>query len=203
MTKKLYATEYLKISDRVIVHGFDTFDGMHDTKAEEDQDLVANDGWVAGQFKASYTRLDNDCKQRYKNYKLHQGYFQDTLTDEFLETLTSQLPILIWIDCDYYTSTKSIFEKLIPYIPTGCVVYFDEYEFNFGSTFTGEARAVKEINEGKFGEGVELVLDHHLSLNSRRVYRFINSNIDKTFERWEPLNTADELRVRTNDSPMP
>ncbi|MCH2177085.1 MAG: hypothetical protein MK193_15295 [Lentisphaeria bacterium] len=202
-TKKLYATHYLKMSERVIVHGFDTFDGMPDTDAQEDQDMVANDGWVTGQFKASYTNLDNYCSQRYKNYKLHQGYFEDTLTQEYLDTLKDSMPILIWIDCDYYTSTKSIFEKLIPFIPTGCVIYFDEYEFNFGSTFTGEARAVKEINEGKFGPGIELILDHTLSLNSRRVYRFINSNIENQFQRYKPLNTKDELRLRTNDSPLP
>lgn len=201
-TKKLYATRYLDMEDRVTVHGFDSFEGMPEASQAADQDLVANDGWVPGQFKASYERLDRYCKQKYRNYQLHEGYFDQTLTDRLLGTLKNDLPILIWIDCDYYTSAKIVFERLIPYIPTGCVIYFDEYEFNFGSRFTGEARIVHEINHGYFGEGIELVKDERLSLNSNRVYRFINSKIGRHFERIRPLNTADELRTRTNDSPL-
>jgi hypothetical protein len=202
-TKKLYATRYLDMEDRVVVHGFDSFEGMPEATHQVDQDLVANDGWVAGQFKGSFERLDSYCNQKYSNYQLHEGYFDKTLTDELLGTLEHDLPILIWIDCDYYTSAKIVLERLIPYIPTGCVIYFDDYEFNFGSRFTGEARIVYEINHGYFGEGVELVKDQHLSLNSNRVYRFINSNIERHFERMRVLNTADKLRTRTNDSPLP
>ena len=202
-TKKLYATRYLKIDDRIVVHGFDSFEGMPEATLQADQDLVANDGWVPEQFKASVERLDSYCKQHYRNYRLHEGYFEQTLTDELLATLEQDLPILIWIDCDYYTSAKSVFERLIPYIPTGCVIYFDEYEFNFGSRFTGEARIVYEINHGGFGEGIELIKDEGLSLNSNRVYRFINTKIGTHYERIRPLNTADELRTRTNDSPLP
>lgn len=202
-TKKLYATRYLKMEDRVVVHGFDSFEGMPEAMQQVDQDLVANDGWVPEQFKASCERLDSYCRPNYRNYRLHKGYFDQTLTDEFLGTLEHDLPVLIWIDCDYYTSAKIVFERLIPYIPTGCVIYFDEYEFNFGSRFTGEARIVYEINHGCFGEGIELVKDERLSLNTSRVYRFINSKIGRHFERIRPLNTADELRMRTNDSPLP
>lgn len=202
-TKKLYATKYLKVEDRVTVHGFDSFEGMPETKEKADQDLVANDGWVAEQYKGNYNNLKDYCNKHYNNFKLHQGYFDQTLTDEFVKTLDKNLPILIWIDCDYYTSAKVVFEKIIPYIPTGCAIYFDEYEFNFGSKFTGEARIVHEINQGLFGEGIELVKDDNLSLNSNRIYRFINSKSEVQFERIETLNTASDLRPRINDSPLP
>ena len=42
----------------------------------------------------------------------------------------------------------------------------------YGSRFTGEARLVHEINQGLFGEGIELVPNPFLSLFSRRIYRF-------------------------------
>jgi len=202
-TKKLYATQYLKADDRIIIHGFDTFEGMHATDDTSDLDMVSGDHWVEGQFQGDKEKLDAYCRSRYKNYALHQGLFSDTLTDEFLETLKTDLPILVWIDCDYYTSAKSVFERLIPYLPTGCVIYFDEYEFNFGSRFTGEARIVHEINAGMFGDGIELILDRKLSLNSQRVYRFINQNAVKHYERFQNLNSAEILRPRTNDSPFP
>lgn len=202
-TKKLYASKYLGVADRVVVHGFDSFEGMPAPATAGDHDLVAGDGWVEGQFNASYEDLQAYCGSRYKNFRLHKGYFDTTLTPDFLETLTKSPPILIWIDCDYYSSARSIFEKLIAHIPTGCVVYFDDIDFNFGSRFTGEARIIHEINEGLLGRNLELVLDPALSLNSRRIYRFINADKPSVYERLTPLNSADELRRRTNDSPFP
>lgn len=201
-TKSVYATRYLGMEDRIVVHGFDTFDGMPAATDAHDQAIV-DDGWVEGQFKSSYEHLNDYCTSRFRNFRLHKGFFEDTLTPEFLETLRRDLPILVWIDCDYYTSARSVLEKLIPYIPTGCVVYFDEYDFNFGSRFTGEARIVNEINEGAFGDGIELVRDRNLSLNLDRVYRFINVAAESRYQRLRPVNDASELRRRSGGSPFP
>ena len=97
-----------------------------------------------------------------------------------------------------------VLEKLIPYLPSGCVVYFDEYEFNFGSRFTGESRLVHEINAGLFGEGIELVLDRELSWDLSRCYRFVNDNASTVFERKRDLRRVAEWRKRrANDSPLP
>lgn len=202
--KKLYATRYLGMADRITVHGFDSFAGMPEPDGAADHDLIANDGWVAGQFTASYTALDGYCRQRkYANYRLHAGYFDATLTPEFLAKLTTVPPMLVWFDCDYYSSARTVFERLHPYLPTGCVLYFDDIDFNFRSRFTGEARLIHEVNTGGFGADLELVPDAALSLDSRRVYRFINAAKPSTFVRHTPVNTADELRRRTNDSPFP
>lgn len=111
--------------------------------------------------------------------------------------------MLIWIDCDYYTSAKTVFEKLIPFIPSGCVIYFDDYDLNFGSRFTGEAKIVHEINNGAFGDGIELILDTHLSLNSKRIYRFININSRYHYELLSPSLSVRDTRSRSNDSPLP
>ncbi|MCB9207681.1 MAG: hypothetical protein H6611_10320, partial [Ignavibacteriales bacterium] len=130
-------------------------------------------------------------------------FFSDTLTDEFLKTLRTNLPILIWMDADYYSSSKSIFEKLISYIPNGCVIYFDEPEYNYGSKFTGESRLIYEVNHGKFGEGIELILDSQLSLNQKRVYGFFNFNAVPQFKKITKDNYESHLHRRTNDSPFP
>ena len=202
-TKKLYGTKYLKMQDRVMVYGFDTFEGMPEAKDIYDKDIIANDGWVKGQFKGNYESLNEYCSKRYNNFSLFKGYFEDTLDEAFLEKLKTELPILIWIDCDYYSSAKVVFERLIPFIPNGCVIYFDEYEFNYGSRFTGEAKIVYEINSGKFGDGIELVLDSMLSMNSQRIYRMINLNNPIQYQRLYSVNDVSNLRRRTNDSPLP
>lgn len=202
-TKKLYATKYLGMTDRIQVHGFDTFEGMPAPAGDEDLELVTGDHWIEGEYAGSYESLDDYCRQHYSNYRLHKGLFTDTLDDRFLQSLSSHLPILIWMDCDYYSSSKTVLERLMPYLPSGCVVYFDEPEFNFGSRFTGEVRLIHEINHGHFGEGIELLLDTGLSLNSQRVYRFVNTQAPYQFDPVELVNLATRLRRRAGDSPFP
>lgn len=201
-TKKLYAVKHLRIQDRIMVHGFDTFEGLPALDKSVDMALVGGDDWVPGTYVGRYNELQAYCERKYDNFCLHKGMFDDTLTESFLESLLEYKPILIWIDCDYYSSTRSVFLRLIPYIPTGCVVYFDDIYFNFSSKFTGEMRAVAEINNGAFGEGLELVLDRHLTWDSNRVYRFINLNSKKQHVFKNPGN-PDRIRFRGDDSPFP
>jgi hypothetical protein len=201
-TKKLFATRYLGMEDRVVVHGFDTFAGLPELEDTADDALVGGEEWVPGNYLGRYEDLKAYCSRKYKNYELHPGLFEDTVTDDFLLTLGENLPILIWIDCDYYSSTKQVFERLAPYIPTGCVVYFDDIHFNFSSRFTGEMRAVAEINAGKFGDGIELVPDRALTWSSNRVYRFINLNA-RTKHRLKMRREDHKVRYRRDDSPFP
>ena len=202
LVKKLYAARYLKVEDRVVVHGFDTFEGLPEVTSSADDALVRGAEWTQGHYHGRYENLLNYCRSKYDNVQLHRGLFEETITDEFLQTLVERPPILIWIDCDYYTSTKAVFERLIPYIPTGCIVYFDDINFNFRSRLTGEMRVVWEINQGKFGEGIELVPDPDLSLSSDRIYRFVNVNQDKSFELLDSIE-QDPVRRRRDDSPLP
>lgn len=200
-TKKLYATQYLGLEDRVVVHGFDTFEGLPDSNHTTDESPVDGESYRAGHFHGRYEDLKGYCEEKYSNFRLHKGLFEDTLTDEFLGTLAEYKPCLVWIDCDYYSSTMTVFKKLLPHVPTGCVFYFDDIYFNFSSRLTGEMRALWEVNQGRLGEGMEFVLDPDLSLDSNRVYRFIHleggqhSLVDK--------RTEDPVRRRRDDSPLP
>lgn len=203
LAKMLYATRYLKMEDRVTVHGFDTFEGMPSPRDARDRNLVFNrDEWVEGQFKGEYERLDALLSARYSNYRLHRGLFDEALTEEVLAVFQSELPILVWIDCDFYSSARSAMERIMPYLPNGCFVYFDEYEFNFGSRLTGESRLVHEINHGAFGEDLELVLDRNLSMDSRRIYRFMRLDNPVRYEPARP-HELDSGRSPTNHSPLP
>lgn len=200
-TKKLYATQYLKMADRVMVHGFDTFEGLPEIDSDTDQALLAGDNWKQGTYHGRLENLRAHCTARYDNFQLHKGLFSDTLSDAVLSELLIWKPALIWIDCDLYSSTRSVFERLIPYIPTGAVIYFDDIYYNYSSRFTGEMKAVHEINSGAFGEGIELVPDRALSWDSNRLYRFINLKAKTQFELKE--KRRDGLRFRGDDSPFP
>lgn len=203
-TKKAYATRYLGVEDDVICHGFDSFEGLPATDDPRDAASVSGADWKTGQYRGRYGELRSYVDEKYRNCKLHRGLFDDTLTPEFLDTLHTYKPILVWIDCDYYTSARIVLERLLPHLPSGCVVYFDEYEFNFGSRFTGEARIVHEINSGELGSGIELVLDKELSWDLSRCYRFVREQPTNVFERKSDLRHVVPWRKRTrNDSPLP
>jgi hypothetical protein len=202
--KLLYATRYLRMTDRVTVHGFDSFEGLPATSDPRDADLTGGDQWVVGQYRGDFERLQAYCSRRYTNFQLHRGRFDATLTDTFLQRLLSEHPILIWVDSDYYTSARTVLERLIPVLPSGCVLYFDELDTtNFGSRLTGEARLVHEINHGLLGEALELVADPELSLNSRRVYRFVRLQPGPQYRTLLDDNRAELVREPTNDSPLP
>lgn len=202
--KKAYATRYLGMEDQILCHGFDSFEGLPETADRRDLGSVAGGDWKAGQYRGRYEELCDYLGARYRNCRLHRGLFDETLTPEFLATLRVDKPILVWIDCDYYTSARAVLERLMPYLASGCVIYFDEYEFNFGSRLTGESRLVHEVNAGVFGDGLELVLDSELSWDLRRCYRFVNRDAPHMFERKTELRRVVPWRKRAgNDSPLP
>ena len=172
--KLLYATRFLGLEDRVTVYGFDSFEGMPRPAGQCDEDLVEGDSWREAQFRGNLEELQSYCAKRYRNFRLHKGWFESSLSSAALFPLETELPVLVWIDVDYYSSARTVLERLIPYLPNGCVVYFDEYDnLNYGSRLTGEARLVHEINHGLLGEEIELILDRELSMSSMRVYRFM------------------------------
>ena len=202
--KLLYATRHLKLTDRAMVHTFDSFEGMPAAVDEKDRDWTSGDDWVPGQFKGRYEELEAYCAQHYGNYRIHRGYFEQSIDGEFLASLERYPPALIWIDCDYYSSAKVIFERLIDRIPNGCVIYFDDLDnLNYGSRFTGESRLVHEINHGLLGDNIELVIDTAMSLNSRRIYRFFRLPPNRLFQRLGQSNSAEHVRHHADGSPLP
>ena len=59
------------------------------------------------------------------NVILFKGYFDKTLP-KFLKQ-NSENVSFIHVDCDIYSSTKTIFQYLAEYIVPGTIIVFDEY----------------------------------------------------------------------------
>jgi hypothetical protein len=202
--KLLYATRYLGLERRVKVHTFDSFEGMPASGDVRDRNWASGDDWAPGQFRGDYASLEKYCSSRYSNYEIHRGYFEDTIDASFLASLEEYPPVLIWIDCDYYSSAKTVLTRLIDRIPNGAVIYFDEFDnLNFGSRLTGEARLVHEINSGQLGENLELIPDQRLSLYSRRIYRFLKIPPNRLLFPSDMPNEPAQVRRRSDGSPLP
>ncbi|MGA3265638.1 MAG: class I SAM-dependent methyltransferase [Verrucomicrobiota bacterium] len=109
------------------VYGFDSFEGLPERWRNRRG---------TGHFKV--TALP---KVR-PNVTLVKGWFDKTLPG-FLSTHPGDAAFL-HIDCDLYSSTKTVFDCLAPRIKPGTVIVFDEY-FNYPGWREGEFKAFQEF----------------------------------------------------------
>lgn len=113
------------------IYGFDSFEGL-----PEDW----RDGVAAGAFRQD--RLPTVAA----NVTLVPGLFDDTLPPFLAEHTGSAL--FLHIDCDLYSSTKTVFDLCGDRIVPGTVLCFDEF-FNYPGWQEGEYRAFKEFTESR------------------------------------------------------
>lgn len=109
------------------VYGFDSFDGL-----PED--------WLPGAPKGQFKQ--ESLPQVPENVELVVGLFDDTLP-AFLQQHPGPIAFL-HIDCDIYSSTKTIFELCHDRIVPGTVIVFDEY-FNYPGWRDHEFKAFHEF----------------------------------------------------------
>jgi hypothetical protein len=161
-----------KLTTPVFAVGFDTFDGMPAAR-EGDESLI----WKAGDLPSNLAEVQRSLVH-FSNFRLVKGLFSDTLPNE-IEALRSAPPIFVSIDCDYYSSTMDVLSVVLPLMPNGALLYFDDVNVNLGSRRTGQLRAIDEVNAGKFGEHLELI-EYPLWVETRElrhyqlVYRLFN-----------------------------
>ena len=94
------------------IHGFDSFEGL-----PED--------W-AHQGKGAFGEVKGVLPNMPDNVKLYKGWFDDTLPGWY--AAHSDTPIsLLRVDCDLYSSTRTILTELRPLIRSGTWIVFDEY----------------------------------------------------------------------------
>jgi len=95
---------------RQAVHGFDSFEGLPEAWHHEPKGSYSTAGKIPTVP---------------KNVMLHVGWFENTLPG-FLEKYDEPVKF-INIDCDIYSSTKTILDQLAPRMVAGSVILFDEY----------------------------------------------------------------------------
>ena len=109
-------------------YGFDSFEGLPEA-------------WRSGFGKGAFLQARLPVVP--PNVTLVKGWFDDTLPG-FLRD-RPQLPLsLLHIDCDLYSSTKTIFANLQDRIVPGTVIVFDEY-WNYPGWRNHEFRAFEEL----------------------------------------------------------
>lgn len=108
-------------------YGFDSFEGLPESFSI----------WKRGRFD-----IKGKLPKVNKNVSLIKGYFNETLP-KFLEE-HKEKAAFIHIDCDLYSSTKTIFDNIYDRIVPNTVIQFDEY-YNYPGWRNHEFKAFQEF----------------------------------------------------------
>ena len=129
------------------IFGFDTFEGftgLVDSDRKSSSDLVSEGGYAID----SFARLSHAIRlfdaNRFIGHlpkiELVRGDVVASLP-EFLDANPQVVPALVHLDMDVYAPTKVALEQLVPRMPKGGVVVFDELKM---SDFPGETAALRD-----------------------------------------------------------
>ena len=119
---------YIAAKTSATVFGFDSFEGLPE---------FWRDGFSRGEFAI------NNIPPVRENVSLIKGWFDETLS-VFVSKHEFDTVSYLHIDCDLYSSTKTILSSLKAKIKSGTVIVFDEY-FNYPGWENHEYKAFKEF----------------------------------------------------------
>jgi hypothetical protein len=147
----------------VITHyyGFDSFEGLPDLSVEDHKASEMSPHFRKGNFKsmardAVRQTILASSRISEEELTLVQGFFSDSLPEFSKERLKSDgAPLVVYIDCDLYSSTLDVLRFIDDIVVTGTWVLFDDFWCYRGSPNEGEQRAVREWLESNKRIGLQ------------------------------------------------
>lgn len=132
---------FIAANTETTVYGFDSFQGL-----PED--------WRPGVRTGAFRKPSDWLPEVRANVELNVGWFQDTLP-KFLAQHDEDVAFL-HVDCDLYSSTKTIFSLLADRLKPGSIIVFDEY-FSYIGWENHEHAAFEEFIK-EHGKSFEYIL---------------------------------------------
>ena len=129
------------------IYGFDSFEGLPEEWKRDD-----------GGFPVGHFHRHGDLPTVRSNVKLIKGWFNETLPifkSGLTQTEDENKIALLHIDCDLYSSTKTIFDEIGHLITTNTIIVFDEL-FNYPNAESHELLALYEFLQS-FGHEIAWV----------------------------------------------
>ena len=130
--------------DRMRLIGFDSFEGLPASTADEDGGV-----WAPGQFKSSIGLTQSNLRRwgvPPDAVTLVKGWFSETCTPATRARLGLVRASVIMVDCDLYSSAREVLAFCEPLIGTQAVLVFDDWHASgLADRDMGEARAFKEF----------------------------------------------------------
>jgi hypothetical protein len=114
--------------------GFDSFEGLQEQ-------------WSGMAPKRTFD-LGGKLPKVRPNVRLVKGWFAESAPRWKAENPTSDIPLLVHVDCDTYAATVDVLQSCADYVEHGLVLHFDDY-FGFPDWRTGGFKALQEISEAR------------------------------------------------------
>ena len=127
------------------IHGFDTFEGFTSIDSAEDPSDISESNFSDTDYQVIKESLDllDELRpvNRIPRFNLVKGDICQTIPTFMKENQWMTCAMLI-LDTDLYAPTKVALESVVPAMPKGGVVVFDEYNYQ---NFPGETKALREF----------------------------------------------------------
>ena len=108
--------------------GFDAFEGFP-ANAENEDDGV----WKKGFYACSFEQM-NTCLQRKsinpQDIIWVKGWYEDTLNDQTIQQHNLKNIGIVFIDCDTYSSSKTVLNFIGPLLSAPAILCFDDWKLN-------------------------------------------------------------------------
>lgn len=131
-------------------YGFDSFEGLPELTGEDQKSHHLTPGFYEGNYKSmqfDFVKASIKASSRMQDDELTltPGFFEDSLSTFKKETLKQKgVPLVVFIDCDLYSSTVEVLKFIDDLLVTGTWVLFDDYWCFRGSPNAGEQKAINE-----------------------------------------------------------
>lgn len=109
-------------------YGFDAFQGLPEGAEKEDDGV-----WKKGSYSCSYSKM-KECLRKRKidpdNITFVNGWYEDTLNGETKKRIGLNKIGIVFIDCDTYSSSKSVLDFIGPMLKEEAILCFDDWKLN-------------------------------------------------------------------------
>jgi O-methyltransferase len=142
-------------------YGFDSFEGLpelstDDQKAENLTPAFYKGNFASMQFEYVQRAILSSCRMAPDELTLIKGFYNESLPAFPRESLVSQgIPLVIYIDCDLYSSARDVLQFINDLVVTGTWILFDDYWCYRGSPYEGEQKAIREWMDGNERIGLQ------------------------------------------------
>lgn len=130
--------------DHVRLFGFDSFQGLPASAAEEDGGL-----WAPGQYRCSMARTQENLESwgvPLDEVTLIEGWFRDTATPAMRDRHHIRKASIVMVDCDIYSSTVEALAFSGPLVDRQAVFVFDDWHAGgLADRHLGERKAFDEF----------------------------------------------------------
>jgi hypothetical protein len=130
-----------RLRPRQVFHGFDSFEGLPES-------------WTLGARTGAFS-VGGRLPAVHNNVVLIKGFFEQTLP-EFVSMYDKKAVAFLHVDCDLYSASKTVLDRLAPLLVEGTIIVFDEY-FNYPGWQQGEFKAFADFIDSQERLGYDYI----------------------------------------------